>query len=218
MPRDLLDLQIGAWTLKLRLPPGDRPHPVIFLIHGWTGDENSMWVFAPRLPKNALLIAPRAPYISMHPEYAGYSWVAERGADYSHLPDFEPAIAVFAELVKELSSRYPANFDQFGMIGFSQGGAFSAAYALSHRERASKLAMLASFLPEGSEATITKRLKGLPVFIAHGTKDETVPVARARHAKEILEAGGAHVRYCESEIGHKLGANCFNELADFFAS
>ncbi len=217
MLNDLTDLQINTWTLKLRLPPGDGPHPVIFLIHGWTGDENSMWVFAPRLPKDALLIAPRAPYISKHPDIAGYSWVAERGADFSRLPDFDPAIAAFNELIKELSSRYPANFARFGMIGFSQGGAFSAAYALSHRERVRKLAMLASFLPEGSEAAISERLKGLPVFIAHGNKDETVPVARARQAKEVLEAGGAQVSYCESEIGHKLGANCFKELAEFFA-
>lgn len=217
MLNDLTDLALGNWTLKLRVPPGAGPHPVIFLIHGWTGDENSMWVFAPRLPQNALLIAPRAPYISKHPEIAGYSWVAERGANFSRQPDFDPAVVVFDKLIEELSSLYPADFSQFGIVGFSQGGAFSAAYTLSHREQVSKLAMLASFLPEGSETAID-RLKGLPVFIAHGTQDETVPVARAREAKEVLEAGGAVVRYCESEIGHKLGANCFTELAQFFAS
>lgn len=217
MLTDLTELTLDTWTLKLRVPSGDGPHPVIVLIHGWTGDENSMWVFAPRLPKDALLIAPRAPYVSKHPEIAGYSWVAERGADFSRLPDFDPAVVVFDKLIEELSSRYPADFSQFGIVGFSQGGAFSAAYTHSHREQVSKLAMLASFLPEGSEMDIA-RLKGLPVFIAHGAQDETVPVARARDAKKVLEACGAHVRYCESEIGHKLGANCSTELAEFFAN
>lgn len=218
MLSDLTDLQLGVWTLKFRLPPGDGPHPVIFLVHGWTGDENSMWVFAPRLPKNALLIAPRAPYISKHPEYAGYSWVGERGADFSSLPDFDPAVAVFDQLVKDLPSNFSANFDHFAIAGFSQGGAFSAAYMLAHREKISKLAMLSSFLPEGSQTANQAGLNGLPVFIAHGTQDETVPVARARQAKNILEAGGAQVRYCESEIGHKLGANCSTELAQFFST
>jgi phospholipase/carboxylesterase len=216
MLNDLTDLQIGAWTLRLRLPPGDGPHPVIFLIHGWTGDENSMWVFAPRLPKDALLIAPRAPYVSQHPQLAGYSWVAERGQDFSRLSDFDPASAVFDDLVKEMAVSYSADFDQFGMIGFSQGGAFSVAYSLAHRERVSKLAMLAGFLPADSDAKLTN-LKDLPVFVAHGTKDETVPLARAREARERLETAGARVSYCESEIGHKLGANCFTGLAEFFA-
>jgi phospholipase/carboxylesterase len=213
----LTDLQLGAWTLRLRLPPGDGPHPVIFLIHGWTGDENSMWVFAPRLPKSALLIAPRAPYLSKHPQLAGYSWVPERGQDFSRLPDFEPAVAAFDDLVKKLAVRYPANFDNFGKVGFSQGAAFSVAYSLAHRDHVNKLAMLAGFLPGDSSAKLSN-LKDLPVFIAHGAKDETVPVARARQAKEQLEIAGALVSYCESEIGHKLGASCFNELVDFFTS
>jgi phospholipase/carboxylesterase len=217
MLNDLTGLEIGAWTLRLRRPPGDGPHPVIFLIHGWTGDENSMWVFAPRLPKGALLIAPRAPFVSTHPQLAGYSWVPERGQDFSRLPDFEPAVAAFADLLKQLAVRYPANFSSFGMIGFSQGAAFSVAYTLAHRDHVNTLAMLAGFLPADSDAKLTN-LKDLAIFIAHGTKDETVPVARAREARERLETAGARVSYCESEIGHKLGASCFKELADFFAT
>ncbi len=217
MLADLIDLTLGTWTVRLRLPPGDGPHPVIFLIHGWTGDENSMRVFAPRLPKNALLIAPRAPYLSKHSQLAGYSWVPERGQDFSRLPDFDPAVAAFDRLIKRLAAKYPANFDQFSLIGFSQGAAFSVVYSLAHRDRVNRLAMLAGFLPEDSDARLGS-LKDLPVFIAHGTKDETVPVARAHQAKEQLEAAGAQVRYCESDIGHKLGASCFTELAEFFAS
>ncbi len=218
MLADLMDLTLGDRTLRLRLQPGSGPHPVIFLIHGWTGDENSMWVFAPRLPKNALLIAPRAPFVSKHPQLAGYSWVPERGQDFSSLPDFELAVDAFDDLVKKLAVRYPANFDNFGMVGFSQGAAFSVAYSLAHRVHVNKLAMLAGFLPEESETVMSDTLAGLPVFIAHGTKDETVPVARARQARDQLAAGGAQVRYCESAIGHKLGASCFTELAKFFAS
>jgi phospholipase/carboxylesterase len=215
MIADLQDLAIGDWTLKLHVPAtGSR---VIFMVHGWTGDENSMWVFAQRMPKDALLIAPRAPYVSKHSDLAGYSWVEERASGFSTLEMFEPAVQAFGKLVEQLTAKYSeADFSSFDMVGFSQGSAFSAAYAMRNPSRVGKLAMLAGFLPEQSGDALTA-LAGKPVFIAHGTKDETVPIERARNAREQLGQVGAKVQYCESEIGHKLGANCFSELAAFFA-
>lgn len=210
------DLSIDGWTVKLRVPDGSEPHPVIFLIHGWTGDERSMWVFAQRLPKNALLISPRAPYISKHPEFAGYSWVENRGQGFSSLADFRAGITEFGNLTSQVASITSGDFKQFAMVGFSQGAAFCIAYALQYPERVTKLALLAGFLPSGSDSALATQLKGLPVFIAHGTKDETVPVDKARQAKHTLERAGAHVQYCESDTGHKLGANCGTELSKFF--
>lgn len=217
MLADLQDLKIDGWHLKFHEPAGDGPHKVILLVHGWTGDEHSMWVFAPRLPKDALLIAPRAPYPSNHPEIAGYSWVQQRADGFSTLEMFAPAVDAFEALLPQLAAHFPqADFASFGMAGFSQGSAFSVAYAVRNAERLQRLAMLAGFLPEASEAALPA-LAGKPVFIAHGTQDQTVPVARAYAARDQLTAAGAQVRYCESEVGHKLGANCVAELANFFA-
>lgn len=213
----ILDLTLGSWTLKVRPPiNGATLQRVIFLIHGWTGDERSMWVFASRLPKNAQLVAPRAPYVSNHPQFGGYSWVEQRAGEFSRLETFGPALASFDQLLDELASRYPdADFSRLSFAGFSQGAAFSFAYAMHHPDRVAQLAALAGFLPTGGESQLAA-LAGLPVFIAHGTKDETVPVSMAREARLALEAAGANVRYCESDTGHKLGANCATELSAFF--
>jgi phospholipase/carboxylesterase len=217
-PESLSDLQLDSWTLKVREPEdAEAPHPVLLLIHGWTGDERSMWVFAQRFPKQALLIAPRAPYASKHDNLAGYSWVEDRAGQFSELPAFEPALASFDSLLAKLVDHYPnADFSQFGITGFSQGAAFSFAFALSHPERVSKLAALAGFLPAGGEGQLAK-LASLSIFIAHGTQDETVPVVKAREAQAALQSAGGSVRYCESDTGHKLGANCARELQEFFA-
>ena len=216
---DLQDLQLEGWILKVRQPTqGAKPHPVIFLIHGWTGDERSMWVFAPRLPRNALLIAPRAPYISKHPDLGGYSWVERRAGEFSQLPAFDPALDAFNDLLSKLAKQYPsADFSRFGLAGFSQGAAFSFACALHYPHRVSRVAALAGFLPAGSERKLTA-LAEIPVFIAHGAKDETVPIAKAHAAREELAKAGVSVQYCEAVTGHKLGANCFEQLADFFKS
>ncbi|MEX1247991.1 MAG: alpha/beta fold hydrolase [Anaerolineales bacterium] len=216
--KDLLEVQLGSWTLKIREPiQGDKPHPVIILIHGWTGDEGSMWVFAPRLPQNTLLIAPRAPYVSNHPEFGGCSWVERRAGEFSQLSAFDPALGSFESLLTELALQYPdADFTRIGLAGFSQGAAFSFAYALRHPQRVSRLAALAGFLPSSSKNRFAA-LDKIPIFIAHGTRDETVPVAKAREAHTVLVAAGVSVQYCESETGHKLGANCLAPLGGFFS-
>ena len=211
-PRDLI---VGDWKLKLRLPQGAGPHPVIFLIHGWTGDEKSMWIFTPRLPRNALLVAPRAPYMSNHPDLGGFSWVPERGQNFSNLEMFQPALDSCEGLISELATRVPGDFTQFGLVGFSQGAAFSFAYAMNNPRRVGQLAALAGFLPAGSTSQLAN-LAITPIYIAHGTEDKTVPIRMAREARIALEGAGALVRYCESETGHKLGGNCATHLSEFF--
>lgn len=217
MPEEPRDLRIGDWRLKVREPEGEGPHPAIFLVHGWTGDERSMWIFASRLPKNALLVAPRAPYVSTHEDYGGYSWVQHKAASFSRFEAFGPAEAAFEQLLQELPQHLDGDFSQFDLMGFSQGAAFCYSYALQNPEKVGRLAGLAGFLPEGGEQLAESLpLQGKSVFVAHGSQDEVVPVARAREARKILALAGAEVRYCEDEVGHKLGADCFRALRDFF--
>lgn len=175
-----------------------------------------MWVFASRLPRSAILIAPRGPFVSKHPELAGYSWVPERGESFSSLPMFQPALDSFEKLFPELAAQLSTEITEFSLMGFSQGAAFSFAYAMRNPRRVSKLAALSGFLPAENGSRLAS-LATIPIFVAHGTKDETVPVAMARDARVDLEAAGAAVHYCESETGHKLGANCAAELQAFFS-
>ena len=72
-------------------------------------------------------------------------------------------------------------------------------------------------MPGGLEARVSQRpLEGKPFFIAHGTRDETVPIERARHSMEILEQAGANITYCEDDVAHKVSAACLRALKDFF--
>ena len=45
---------------------------------------------------------------------------------------------------------------------------------------------------------VTSALAGLPVFIAHGTKDETVPVSMAREAHAALARARRRKRFTSS--------------------
>jgi predicted esterase len=103
-------------------------------------------------------------------------------------------------------------------MGFSQGAAMSNLLTILHPQSIRKTGILAGFVPSGLDELIAKRpLAGKPFFVAHGTKDETIPVDRARASIELLEQAGAHVTYCEDEVGHKVSLTCLRSLRDFLA-
>ena len=104
------------------------------------------------------------------------------------------------------------------MMGFSQGAAMSNVLAFLYPHRIRKAGILAGFVPGGLEDLIAHRpLEGKPFFVTHGTRDEMVPVERARSSIEILEQAGATVTYCEDDVAHKVSVNCLRALKDFFS-
>lgn len=205
--------QINGWTVRIREPEGAGPHPVMVLIHGWTGDETSMWIFANRLPKDQLLIAPRGLYGA---PLGGYSWNTSHEGSWTPVEMFQPAVEALVDLLTPRNFA-EGKFDSFRLAGFSQGAALAYTLAIYHPRRIISIAGLSGFLPVGAEELAASRpLQEKPVFVAHGTEDDLVPVERARHSVAVLESAGAQVTYCEDEVGHKLSANCFRGLEGFF--
>lgn len=213
---DAKEQTLNGWIFRQRLPDGfaygPGPHPVILMLHGWTGDENSMWIFADRLPKSALLIAPRGLYPSVR---GGFSWVQDRGR-WPQIDDFKPAARALWEFVTP--ENFPAaDLNRLYLVGFSMGAALAFSMALSDPQRVRAVAALSGFLPDGAEALAgEKPLKHKPVFLAHGARDELVPVERARQAVELLKQAEAEVDYCEDDVGHRLSVACFRSLGMFF--
>ena len=213
MPDDQIIRKLGEWVIRVRIPPGPGPHPAVVMLHGWTGDENSMWVFAPRLPQDAMLIAPRARHAAPQ---GGYGWHDLRQKGWPVLDDFRPAAADLGALL--VHRNFPtADLSRLRMVGFSQGAALCLAAALLHPGWMQSVACLSGFMPGGVSPLLVERpLAGMPVFMAHGSLDETVPVEKARAAVGMLEKAGAQVHYCEDDVGHKLSLTCFKSLEAFF--
>jgi phospholipase/carboxylesterase len=209
-------ITFNEWTLRIRESADPSPR-LMLLIHGFTGDENSMWVFGRDLPPRYWIVAPRAPHAG---KPAGYSWRPPQFENMNQL-DLDLLRSSTEELI-QLVDDYAASISlearTFDVMGFSQGGAMSSLLALLHPERVRKVGMLASFVPEGVEQLISQRpLEGKPFFVAHGTKDETVSIDRARASIQLLEQAGANVTYCEDEVGHKVSVTCLRALKKFFA-
>lgn len=213
-PNNTSLIEFNNWTLRIRKSTDAPPRPLL-MIHGLTGDENSMWVFARDLSSDYWMVAPRAPH---NAEPFGYSWRTVQPGTFGR-PSFEQLLPAAEDLIRLMDEyQSSAGFDAsvFDVMGFSQGAAMSSVLAFLYPHRIRKVGILAGFVPSGVEAYIPKRpLAGKKIFVAHGTKDETVPVDRARASMEILEQAGAEIIYCEDEVGHKVSMNCVRALRSY---
>jgi phospholipase/carboxylesterase len=207
---------LQGWTLRVR-PAAQQAARLLVMVHGWTGDENSMWVFTRNLPPRYWIVAPRAPY-STPP--GGYSWRLEQQDRHGWptFEDLEPAVESLLALADAYSAANRLDAAQFDAIGFSQGAALVAALALRHPDRIGRAGMLAGFIPDGAQALAASRpLNGKALFVAHGTQDPRVPVEHARSAVRVLEEAGARVTYCEDDVAHKLSLKCLRAMESFLA-
>ena len=209
-------IQFEGWTLRIResTNPASR---LLLMIHGITGDENSMWVFARDMPAHYWIVAPRAPNVA---DAGGYSWRPPQfeNMDGPSLELLKKSSEALIRLVDAYSASVGIDSSVFDVIGFSQGGAMSNVLTFLYPQRIRKVGILSAFVPNGLEELISQRsLEGKPIFVAHGTKDETVTVDRARASIDLLEQAGAVVTYCEDNVAHKVSLNCLRSLKEFLS-
>jgi len=187
----------------------------LVLLHGWTGDENSMWVFTRRLTSAYWMIAPRAPHAV---DSGGFSWrnMQDAAFGWPSLETLSSAADGLIQLIDGYSALVGVDALQFDLMGFSQGAAMANLLAMLHPNRVRKMGVLAGFVPAGMEGLVSQKpLAGKNVFVAHGTQDQMIPLDRARASMALLEQAGAQVTYCEDEVGHKLGASCLRALEKY---
>lgn len=206
-------MEVDKWILRYRIPSGESPHPVLLMLHGWTGDENAMWVFESRMPKDHLIIAPRGLFST---PWGGYGWHEHKSSAWPNVDDLKPALGKLLNLLT-IKNFPDGDFTRLSIVGFSQGAALGYTFALLYPEKVTAVAGLSGFLPNGILPIIREHpLNNMPVFVTHGTRDQLVPVERARNGVELLEEAGGDIAYCEDDVGHKLSAECFQGLEHYF--
>ena len=207
--------EFRGWIFRFR-PATVIPSRLLVMLHGWTGDENSMWIFARKLPAYVSILAPRGPYAASE---GGYTWWDNRPGmgGLPGMDDLRSSADALISFIDDWAHAEGVNANQIDLIGFSQGAALSYALALLYPERIRTLTVLSGFLPHGGEDMLARKLlAGKPVFVSHGRRDNMIPVEQARKAVALLENSGARVTYCESDDGHKVSKDCFIGLVELF--
>jgi phospholipase/carboxylesterase len=199
---------------RVRQPAASGPHPTVVMIHGRSGDEDVMWIFASTVPDDWLIVAPRA--IRNDPN-GGYSWHVRKHDTWPTLAEFDAAVDAIVRFIRALPELYAVDAHRIYLMGFSQGTALAFATALRNPGLIKGIAGLVGFVPEGYDAeTVGAPLAGLPVFMAAGRSDPRIPIERARASAEILRRAGASLEYHEYETEHKLTPDAIRDLKQWW--
>ncbi|MBI4638562.1 MAG: carboxylesterase [Candidatus Rokubacteria bacterium] len=99
------------------------------------------------------------------------------------------------------------------LAGFSQGGAMALHTGLRHPARLAGIMALSCFLPlaDTLAAERSPANHDVRIFMAHGTHDPLIPLARARRARDVLLDLGYRVTWREYPMPHAV---CGEEIGD----
>ncbi|MCB0167933.1 MAG: dienelactone hydrolase family protein, partial [Anaerolineae bacterium] len=191
----------------------DDPAPVVVMVHGKYGNESDMWIFKQTIPAGVAIVSPRAPLPS---HSGGFVWFnSENGTLQPTAEGLQTGLSKLTHFIDGLQYLYPINPDRLLLMGFSQGAAISNAFALNHPDRVLGVASLAGAMVQPFDLMPAPDLDGMPVYMAHGLEDDTIPISLAQQTRDHYQALGAEVTYGEYRTGHKMTLQAINALKNW---
>jgi phospholipase/carboxylesterase len=207
-------------AIELETAPGARASVIV--LHGLGADGNDFVPVAHELDLRAAgpvrFVFPHAPSrpVTINGGYVMPAWYDILGLDSSALREDEAGLResqaqVEALIAREKDRGVPA--DRIVLAGFSQGCAMTLMTGLRHAERLAGLVGLSGYLPLATRAEAERHdaNRATPIFLAHGTSDPVIPIARARQSRDVLVALGHPVEWHEYAMPHLV---CAPEIAD----
>jgi len=200
------------------------PGASIIWMHGLGADGHDFVSVVPelRLPARpgVRFVFPHAPMrpVTINGGYVMRAWYdirddhGERREDAAGVRASQKAIEALIQREKERGVAASA----IVLAGFSQGGAMALHTGLRHAERlAGVMALSCSLpLPDTLAAEAAPANRDAPIFMAHGTHDPMIPLARAVRARDTLTGLGYRVEWHEYPMPHSV---CAQEIAEIAA-
>jgi len=198
---------------------GAKPDAAVIWLHGLGADGHD---FEPVVPMLGLppglsvrFVFPHAP---MRPVTINMGMVMRAWYDILQLgggPEDAEGIRASQGLLEGLIAREEARgvaASRIVLAGFSQGGAIVLQTGLRCSKRLAGILALSTYLPLAPTLAAERDPANaeLPIFMAHGSGDEMIPVARAEASCAALKAIGYGVEWHTYPMGHAI---CPEEIA-----
>lgn len=202
---------------KIKEPsaPSAGPPPLMLLLHGLGGDEDSLFFLSGKLDGRFFFVGARAPYDAGG---GGFAWFHVRFAPDGSViePDeAEHSRLLLLSFIDELVQAYGLDARRVYLLGFSQGAIMSLSAALTCPEKVNGIvAASGRILPEVLPLVAApERLSGLPIFVSHGIRDQIMPIEHGRAIRDRLSRTPVDLAYREYPMGHELRAECVADIS-----
>jgi len=205
----------------IELESGKKPTASIIVLHGLGADGTDFVPIAQELKLAPIgevrYVFPHAPVmpVTINGGMAMRAWYDILGSEIDRRED-ERGLRASQATVDSLIEREIERGTEAARIvlmGFSQGCAMTLMTGLRYGQRLAGLVGLSGYLPLAAvtEAERHAANRDTPIFLAHGSVDQVIPIARATASRDALRALGHPVEWHEYPMPHSV---CAEEIAD----
>ena len=181
----------------------------LILLHGFGADEHDLLPLAHELDPRLRAVSLQAPLSLGGGARAWFNLtMGPRGMSFD-AHEVRAGVEGAVGAVEEIARISPRPI----LLGFSQGAGMALSVALRRPELASAVISLSGVLRalEPHDLAPADKLRGFPVFAAHGLQDPLVPLALGRGIRDELRRLGLALEWHEYPMGHAIIPQ---ELAD----
>lgn len=180
--------------------------PVVVLLHGRGADRSDLFGLRRFLPESWAVVAPDAPFPAAPWGYGpGRAWYQYLGRNRPEPESFRKSLDYIDDLITGLPDVLERRPGPVALGGFSQGGAVSMAYALSHDRNGLSVVNFSGFLADHPAVAATpETVAGARFFWGHGTADPAIPFELAIEGRALLERAGANLEAHDYPMGHGI--------------
>lgn len=188
--------------------------PLLLLLHGYGAHEADLFSVAPYLDERFLVVSPRAPITLSLMSHAWFNLGFTPQGIAVDAAEIETSRQALHRFVGEVVAAYQCDPAAVYLAGFSQGAMMSLAVALTFPGTAAGVvAMSGRVLPQTlAQITDKEALLGLPVFVAHGTRDQVVPISHGRETRAQLSELPVELTYREYNIAHEISTESLHDV------
>jgi phospholipase/carboxylesterase len=204
-------------TSTIEIETAPNPTFAVILMHGLGADAND---FVPLVPELRLaggpgvrFVLPNAPEIAVTANngYVMRAWYdilsfqgVNRQVDEAGI---EASCATVRRLIEAQRQRGILTSRIF-LAGFSQGGAMTYSAGLTHPEALAGLIVMSGYVPSPGfiERRSTDANRDTPIFAAHGTHDDVLPIRLGEAARDFAIARGCSVEWSAYPMPHSVCA------------
>ena len=201
--------------------PKSKAKATVIWLHGLGDSGNG---FAPIVPDLKLpdvlgirFVFPHAPTrpVTINNGMSMRAWYDITTLDFNNRADSqgvkESSDLVAALIEAEIAQGIPA--DKIVLAGFSQGGVIALNLGTRFEKSLAGIMSMSSYMSEPETLTDEAHCanKNTPIFVAHGTHDDVVPIFMGNTAFKVLESNGYQATWHEYAMQHNV---CMQQLND----
>ena len=210
---------------RVELESAPQPTAAVIWLHGLGADGHDFAGLVPELDLSNCppirFVFPHAPSmpVTVNGGYVMPAWYEILGPDLVSQQDAAgiqaSERAIVALIAQEVARGIPA--ERIVLAGFSQGCAMALHTGLRLPQRLAGIMALSGYLPLADRFTAERHPANAqtPVFMAHGTQDPVVVIARGEASRDALAALGQPVEWHSYPMPHSLHPREISDISAF---